>query len=348
MKSPASPCVTCFLNIADWGLLMKWLVALGCIVFGVTASARAELDKDSRFPLFAYLTSQPSPTLMLYTPSQLDPRQEVNQRKLPTSSIRADLEVLRPAFDGLILYGYNESCTPRILAVAKELKFHAIILAVYDPKSSAEIDGVAELTKLFKDDFIFGVLIGNEGLTFKRYEIDDLKIAADRMEAKIADTIPIGTSEPLVGYDKPFPREFGQFLAPNIHPVFDRPQFGPAEAAAWAREQAARLAKQTKKPVLLKETGFPHDGKAGFTPDAQKQFWAAYVKPGLLDRQADAPNAWVYYGTAFEGFDLPWKAEESHLPFEKSWGLLSADRKPFPAFDVWRALADKNRKNTDK
>jgi exo-beta-1,3-glucanase (GH17 family) len=286
---------------------------------------------------------------MLYTPSQLDPRQEVNQRKLATSSIRADLEALRPAFDGLILYGYNESCTPRILAVAKELKYHAVILAVYDPKSAAEIDGVAELTRLFKDDFVFGVLIGNEGLTFKRYEIDYLKIAADRMEAKIADTIPIGTSEPLVAYDKPFPREFGQFLAPNIHPVFDRPQLGPAEAAGWVREQAARLAKQTKKPVLVKETGYPHDGKPTFTPASQKDFWTAYSKPGLLVRGADAPNAWMFYGTAFEAFDLPWKAEESKIPFEKSWGLFSPDRKAFPAFEVWQALADqKNRKATDK
>jgi exo-beta-1,3-glucanase (GH17 family) len=329
---------------------MKWFVALFIgVSVSFPATTHAEQAKDDRFPLFAYLTGQPAPTLMLYTPSQLDPRQEVNQRKLATSSIRADLEALRPAFDGLILYGYNESCTPRILAVAKELKYHAIILAVYDPKSAAEVDGVAELTRLFKDDFIFGVLIGNEGLTFKRYEIDDLKIAADRMEAKIADTIPIGTSEPLGAYDGAFPREFGQFLAPNIHPVFDRPQFGPAEAAAWAREQAARLAKQTKKPVLLKETGFPHDGKAGFTLAAQKEFWTAYTKPGLLVRQADAPKEWVFYGTAFEAFDLPWKAEESKIPFEKSWGLFSSDRKAFPALDVWRALADeKNRHKTDK
>jgi exo-beta-1,3-glucanase (GH17 family) len=334
---------------------MRWFVARWYIVLSVgalipsPATTHAEQARDDRFPLFTYLTAQPSPTLMLYTPSQLDPRQEINQRKLATSSIRADLEALRPAFDGLILYGYNEACTPRILAVAKELKFHAIILAVYDPKSAAEVDGVAELTRLFKDDFIFGVLIGNEGLTFKRYEIDDLKIAADRMEAKIVDTIPIGTSEPLVAYGKPFPREFGQFLAPNIHPVFDRPQLGPAEAAAWAREQAAVLAKQTKKPVLLKETGFPHDGKPGFTPAAQKEFWTAYTKPDLLVRRADAPNAWVFYGTAFEAFDLPWKAEESKIPFEKSWGLFSPDRKAFPALEVWRALAEeKNRKAADK
>ena len=85
-------------------------------------------EPDKRFPLFAYFTGSPSPTLMTYTPSQLDPRQEANQRKLATSSIRADLAALRPTFDGLILYGYHEACTPRILAVARDLKFRAVIL----------------------------------------------------------------------------------------------------------------------------------------------------------------------------------------------------------------------------
>jgi exo-beta-1,3-glucanase (GH17 family) len=136
----------------------------------------------------------------------------------------------------------------------------------------------------------------------------------------------------------------------NSHPVFDplADQLGPEAAAAWAREQAVKLAKRANKPVLLKETGFPHDGKASYTPAAQKDFWAAYVKPGLLTRPADAAQAWVFCGTAFEAFDLSWKAEESKIPFEKSWGLLAADRKPYPALEVWRALADDKKDNKDK
>ena len=33
-----------------------------------------------------------------------------------------------------------------------------------------------------------------------------------------------------------------------------------------------------------------------------------------------------------------WKGEESKLPIEGSWGLLSAKREPYPALAVWRAL----------
>jgi exo-beta-1,3-glucanase (GH17 family) len=310
-----------------------------CLLAALAAGAPARADDaDTRNPLFAYLTGKPTPTLIAYTPAQLDPRNEANQRRLPTSSLRADLEALRPAFDGLVLYGYHEACTPRIVALAKELKFRAVLLAVWDPKSAAEADGVAELARLHKDDFALGVLVGNEGLTFKRYEADDVKHAAQRLRARLPASVPLATSEPLAAYQSEFVRGFGDFLAPNIHPVFHAEQLGPEEAAAWAREQALKLARETKKPVLLKETGFPHGGKAAYTTATQKAFWTAYVKPGVLAR-GDGP-AWASFAVAFEAFDLPWKAEESKLAVERFWGLMSDKRQPYPALEVWRALRD--------
>jgi len=319
----------------SWRLPRVLVLAVAVTFPGVLGTARAE-EPDKRFPLFAYLTGKPAPALVTYTPSQLDPRQETNQRRLATGSIRADLEALRPAFDGLILYGYHEACTPRILAVARELKFRGVLLAVWDPKSAAEADGVADLVRQFGDDFVFGVLVGNEGIHFRRYEADDVKFAAARLRSKLPRTVPLGTSEPLADYESAFVREFGDFLAPNIHPVFDRPNLGPAEAAAWARDEAARLTAKAKKPVILKETGFPHDGKDIYTPESQKVFWAAYLKPGVLGRPA--AEDWTFHGVAFEAFDLPWKSEEAKLPIEKSWGLLSPKREAYPALAVWRAV----------
>jgi exo-beta-1,3-glucanase (GH17 family) len=298
---------------------------------------RADTTPDQRFPLFTYLTGSPTPSLVAYTPSQLDPRQEVNQRRLATSSIRADLEALRQGFDGLVLYGYHEACTPRILAVAKDLKYRAVLLGVWDPRSAAELDGVAKSARQHVKDFSLGVLLGNEGITFRRYEVEDLTIAAARLRGKLPKGVPLATSEPLVGYRDDVVRGFGDFLAPNIHPVFDRPKLGPEEAATWAREQAADLARQARRPVVLKETGFPHGGKEPYSPRSQEAFWAAYTKQGVLARPADSPEVWAFHGIAFEAFDLPWKAEESKLPIEGSWGLLSAKREPYPALAVWRA-----------
>lgn len=300
-------------------------------------------EPDRRFPLFQYLTGEPAATMVTYTPSQLDPRQEVNQRRLATSSIRTDLEALRPAFDGLVLYGYHEACTPRIVALAKELKYRSVLLAIWDTKSATEVDGVAELARLYESDFALGVLVGNEGITFKRYEAEDLTIAAARLRQKLPKSVPIGTSEPLVGYQHDFIRNFGDFLAPNIHPVFDRQNLLADAAATWAREEALKLARETKKPVLLKETGFPHDGRPAYSPATQQAYWSAYTKPGRVARVADTQNAWTFHGVAFEAFDLPWKSEESKLTIEKSWGLMSPKREPYPAFDVWHELAGKTK-----
>ena len=163
-----------------------------------------------------------------------------------------------------------------------------------------------------------------------------MTLAADRLRSKIPKMIPLTTSEPLGGYKSAFVREFGDFLAPNIHPVFDRPRLGAAEAATWAREQAARLARDSQKPVLVKETGFPHAGRQEYTPETQKAFWAVYLGPGVIARLPDRRNVWVFHGVAFEAFDLPWKAEASGIPIEKSWGLLSAERQPYLCLSLWQ------------
>lgn len=304
------------------------------LAFALPASAQ---QPDAKFPLFAYLTGQPAGSVIAYVPSELDPRQEGNNRRLATSSIRADLEALRPAFDGLVLYGYHEAATPRILAVAKELKYRAVILGLWDPKSAAELDGVAALCKLHEPDFALGVIVGNEGVTFKRYESADVTIAAARLRPALPKSVAVATSEPLFQYKEAFWREFGDFLAPNIHPVFDRKELPPAAAAAWARDEAAKLAKAAGKPVFVKETGMPHGGTregVKYSPQAQREFWEAYLKPGKVAR-ADG-GAWAFHGVAFEAFDMPWKAAESKLEIEASWGLLSAKRQPHPAFAAWK------------
>jgi exo-beta-1,3-glucanase (GH17 family) len=302
--------------------------------------ARAGPGPDRPFPLFEYLTSQPSPSLVVYTPSELDPRDEGDQRRLLTSSIRADLNALRPAFDGLVLYGYNESCTPRIVALARELKYRGIVLAVWDPKSSAELDGVAELARLHEKELALAVLVGNEGITLSRYEAEDLGIAADRLRRKIPASVPLSTSEPLRAYTRAPVREFGDFLAPNISPVFDRPDLGPREAAQWVREEAARLAAQTGRPVLVKQTGFPHAGKHIYTRETQAAFWSAYLEPRRLAGSTQGSSGpWVFHGVGFEAFDLPWKSLESGLIMEKSWGLMSVSRQPYASYRVWQRAA---------
>ena len=287
--------------------------------------------------LFEYLQSEGA-SMVGYTPSRLDPRNPANQGALKTSEIRADLEVLRPYFDGLVLYGYHEANTPRLVAVARELEYRAVLLGIWDPKSAAEVDGAASLVEQFGDELAIGVIVGNEGLTFGRYEEDDVRMAGQRLRRRLGDDVPLTTSEPLVGYEREFVMQFGDFLAPNIHPVFDRPALNAEDAAAWVRDEAVRLARESRKLVVVKETGFPHagrhDGTPDYSPDLQRAFWEAHLNQGRL--LLGPSGAQVFVGVGFEAFDLPWKAEASGLPIEKSWGLFGQDRTAYPAAEAFR------------
>jgi len=314
----------------------RCLLAAACLCFAMARNGQAQHKADHSYPFFSYLTNKDDPAkLICYTPSELDPRNEANQGKLLTSSIRADLTALRPAFDGLVLYGYHEQCTPRIVAVARELGYRGVMLAIWNPKSAAEIDGVAALARQYDGGLNMGVLIGNEGITFKRYELEDLDIAEKRIRNLLPKNVPVSTSEPLHGYTNETILKFGDFLCPNIHPVFDRKELTADKAAAWTREEAAKIAKKAGRPVLVKETGFPHAGNTLYTPTSQSEFWHHYTQQGRVEQVGET---WAFHGIAFEAFDLPWKSVESKLEIEKSWGLLGTDRKPHAAFRVWKEL----------
>jgi exo-beta-1,3-glucanase (GH17 family) len=321
-----------------------WAAALflgGCAAPPGPTPAAGPAGAGPAAAFFAYLTGRPGPALVAYSPSELVPAPLRGARNPSAASVRADLEALRPAFDGLVLYAYDRELTPLILAEARRLRYRAVLLGVWDVKSEAELAGTAEAIRRNAKDLALAVVIGNEGVNFNRYKTRDLEAARDRLQALLgADArVPYTTSEPWGQYAQDFFLHFGDFLAPNIHPAFDKEEAGPAEAAAWARARGLDLAAAAGKGTLVKETGLPHGGKARYDPAAQKAFWAAYVKGGRLGRVPDRPGVWVSYAAAFEAFDLPWKAEESGLPVEAFWGLLDPGRKPRPAFGVWKELS---------
>ena len=326
-----------------WLLLLALVVGLwGCVPLPNRAAAVAPQPEPDAYPLLDYLQAQrPGPAMVGYSPTNHDPRQGKTRRTPPARSLRADLESLRPAFDGLVLYGYDAEITPVVLAEARRLGFRAVLLGVWDVTSQAELAGTAQLVREYAGKLALGVSIGNEGICFNRYKARDLVGAARKLRAMIGPDakVPFTTSEPLGEYGQATVQEFGDFLAPNIHPVFDQARLGPAHAATWTRGRAMALAEATGKPVLVKETGFPHGGRAGFTPQTQKQFWATYVRDGLLARSLKHRTAWVSHAVAFEAFDLPWKASQGKMPIEGAWGMMNVQRQAYPAFGVWKARA---------
>lgn len=180
------------------------------------------------------------------------------------------------------------------------------------------------------------MVIANEGLIDNRYSVEDIHSAAKKLRALLPAgvKIPFTTSEPIGEYGLAAVINFGEFLAPNIHPAVDQDLVDPAAAAAWVKKRAHALATVGKKPVLVKETGVPNGGLPAYTPETQRAFWREYSQGEGFVQTAGEP--WISYAAAFEAFDMPWKAEKSGLPIEGHWGLLDTRRQRYPAFEEWQ------------
>ncbi|MEX0840115.1 MAG: hypothetical protein WD034_11325 [Parvibaculum sp.] len=249
-------------------------------------------------------------------------------------SIRADLEALRPWFDGLITYGAH-SGAERIPAIAKELGYKAVIMGVWDTEDEIEI-GNALAARQAHPDIVVGISLGNEIVFGNRGNWADLKRAVEKMRER-APALPLTVTEPFATFLEP---DAGpllaelDFLAVNVHPVFE-PWFADAPPANWADfvvQVTSRLADETFcGPILVKETGVP-TGPAEKQFDERKQ--AAFYKEmaKAMPPMRDRAFAW------FAAFDAPWRVHDFHPvpgqhPEEAWWGLFTEDRRPKRAMD---------------
>ena len=253
-----------------------------------------------------------------YSPSTSDPRPE--HRRVPKpEEIQADLQTLRPCFDGLILYSASEP-SDDILRLAKDMRFRGVVLGVWDVQSESELQtAVDPATRC--PGLVKAICLGNEGLTFRRYTHEQLASAFVWMRKRLP-AMPLATSEPIAQYGDTVLQELPDFHAPNIHPVFDYGRNDIEGAVAWVVERADAVREVTGKPVLCKETGWPSGGAARFTPEAQRAFWR--LLQARIGRDPAPKVGFVY----FEAFDLPWKASASGIPEEGHWGLWTAGREP--------------------
>jgi exo-beta-1,3-glucanase (GH17 family) len=256
--------------------------------------------------------------------------------------------MLRPAFNGLILYGTqtdsigdDHQLVPWIVAEAKRLGYRAIVLGVRDPKSNAELSAAAALINQYAGDpsaFAVAVCIGNEGILRGEYAIADLDNARTTLLSQIGTIeLPIVTSEDLARYTAvPQLKAWGSFLFPIIVPHWNMPNLGPADAAAWVRQAGAALADNAQATVFVKEAGFPSGGAAQYTPETQRQFFAAYLGASPYADSTQVSGVFTAYNSVLEAFDQYWKSN----PDFTTWGLLAADRTPKPVYKTFLAFTN--------
>jgi exo-beta-1,3-glucanase (GH17 family) len=270
-----------------------------------------------------------------------------------SAAIRQELQMLRPKFDGLALYGFDED-TPLILAAARELRYQAVLLTISDPRAEAEIATAANLCEAYTGQLALAVSIGSEGLFENRYSFNDVGSAAKSLERRWprAERFEITTSEPWWRFLNGQPqakrlRAFGEFVTVNVHVVWDADIVDPVEAARWTKSRSVEIMNLSGRPVLVREAGFPGGGTsprsslagAAFSREAQARFWREWVHTRSQNASMDA-RRFVSQAAVFEAIDNPRKA---WCDFESSWGLLSSDLRPYPAWEVFPVLEDPTR-----
>jgi exo-beta-1,3-glucanase (GH17 family) len=248
------------------------------------------------------------------------------------ASIRADLETLRPWFDGLITYGaYNGN--ERVPDIAAELGFHAVIVGVWDPADANEVANALAAWRR-NPKIVAGLSLGNEIVFGNRGTWKDLLVHLNAVRAN-APGLPLTVSEPFAEYlDHPEASavlDATDFMLVNIHPVFE-PWFKSGTADNWTDfvvRVTARLQAVYSRPILVKETGVPTGpASSGFNEDMQRDFYKLLAR--RLPPSRSLAFAW------FTAFDEPWRTGDFNPtpgahPEEAYWGLFTETRLPKPA-----------------
>lgn len=259
------------------------------------------------------------------------------------ASIRADLAVLRPWFDGLITYGARNG-NERVPDVAATLGYRAVVQGVWDPRDASETaNAIAAWQR--NPHIVAGLSLGNEIVFGNRGTWNDLLSWLTDVRAR-APGLPLAVSEPFAEYtDHPEARAVlaaTDFMLVNIHPVFE-PWFRSGTADNWTDfvvRVVARLEAIYRRPILVKETGIPTGpASAGFNAIIQRDFYALLAKRLKPSRR----RAFAY----FTAFDEPWRTGDFNPipgahPEEAYWGLFDTARRPKPAMAEIAPLAHRS------
>ena len=322
---------------------MRWVSWRGiaqfaccCAVLTITAPAPAAP------PAVCHLTQENAPQLehlrealssgrfIAYEPTSLRVVNGQATRADP-ASIRADLAVLRGKFDSLVTYDAVHGAEA-IPAIAAQLKFHALIIGVWDPFQPSEMEAALSAARQYPQ-LVVAVSLGNELLFGRRTDAKRLAALAAQLHAR-APQLLLSASEPFHVYQEPADTALlGQLdlLLPNVHPAF-QPWFHGASDATSAQfvvNVVTDLGKGFCGPILVKETGVPTAPAAGGFSEAGQ---AAFYRELRRRFPATRAQAFAY----FSAFDAPWRAQDvtpvgPARAEEAHWGLYDGARHPKPA-----------------
>ncbi len=237
-----------------------------------------------------------------FAPTNFDPNSNLRPND---ASISEDLRLLhRVGFTGFVTYGIGiVDDGIRLLNLAESIGFDAVILGVWDPSDTVEVNRAIAFGS---HDIVLGFCIGNEGLG-NRYGLSTLQDAIQRVKNETGK--PTTTSEEIDDYRDEVILMLGDWVFPNVHPYWHSVIESNA-AVEWTVDRYNELKQKTERVIIFKEVGLPTAGGSGLGETAQAKYYQL-----LSQTEVD----FVY----FEAFDQFWK---SHEPVEPHWGIFRRDR----------------------
>ena len=256
-------------------------------------------------------TPAPSPTPPLaqkfdnfpwvdYAPTNFNP----DEGLMPsTESIAEDLRTLyEVGFRGIVTYEAG-GVFAEIPRLAREAGFEGVLMGLWTPGDEAEAQAAVNAAP-----YVDGYVVGNEGLSFDRYEFPVLEKAINDLRQKTGK--PVTTTEVLSLYNDENLLRLGDWLFPNAHPYWQSIT-DPIAAVNWTVSiYDSLLQKAPPGGIVLKEVGLPTAGDQKASEYQQAEYYA---------RLRDKHVRFMY----FEAFDQPWKTEDG---VGAHWGLFNSDR----------------------
>ncbi len=256
------------------------------------------------------------PPAIAYQPRGFSPGSEFKESA--GEQITQELKQLHAlGFQSLVTYGAR-GAMGSIPKIARAQGFSGmVIMGIWDIYSDEEwVNAVAQ------QEFVDGYCLGNEGLLFLRYTVEELGKKMD--ELRHVTGKPVTTGEPIDSYlEGPYREwlwEHSDWLFPNTHPFWGG-KTHYQEAVHWVLARSDYLEAITGKKIILKETGLPSLPPYDQSEEMQKAFFNTLRSTGIR---------FVY----FEAFDQPWKHDLKNQPeAEGHWGLYDAQGRPKKAIE---------------
>lgn len=288
------------------------------------------------------------PSLGPYTPIDFDSSVVPNTQP-SEASIDLDLDALKTGFDGILVYGV-EPYVPYLIQRCIDKGFRAFMLTINDPKSREQIGEAVDLVKLHSQDIAMSICIGNEGLSlpdainpfYTRYDLGKA-LTTIRQSLPASQRVVCTTSDLAELYqslDNSAMHNFGDFLAPNLHPIHSKAGANVADSLTWLRDVSDFIMNAGEKILLVKETTWPHTNGGGlwtvidnlaWTEANQASFYSQLRSSGIRVDSQIHTGIFKSFCSTFETTDHAWKVP-SIGEFAGVLGIMSETRVGYTAF----------------